>query len=258
MDCPRCTTPLQPLKVRRDLTIDWCPDCAGTWYDRGELEAALGVDGDFSPAAEGRAPRPGIRCPRCGTACTEVVWPADGTVSIDHCGSCGGNWLDKGELQAVHRVIEERSLPAADNVAVAVAPDGTVIRVLVAPLRRRIAWGWVATGAIVMVILFGAVLGFARFNELFSAFADRPIDEFGGREIWLASLPAFLLGGIVVGRGSPGFTIKEAALAALPATIVVAVLAQGRLGLPAIGALVVVGMILALVGGIIGERLQAS
>ncbi len=258
MDCPRCSAPLDTLKLRRNLELDWCPACAGTWYDGGELEAALGVDGGFAVAEEGRAQKAGVQCPRCSDACTELTWPAEGLVRIDHCGSCGGNWLDKGELEAIAKILEERKLPAAANIVETRALDGTMIRVLAAPLKKQTRWGWVATGAVVMVILFGLGLGFARFGEMFSAFSSSKVEDHSGHELWLASIPAFLLGGIFVGRGSSDFALKESALAALPAVAVVCVTAHGRLDSIATVGLIAVGMAVALVGGIIGERLQVS
>jgi ribosomal protein L37AE/L43A len=45
-----------------------------------------------------------MQCPRCGTALAER---AQYGVTIDECPSCGGLWLDKGELEHIARREEE-------------------------------------------------------------------------------------------------------------------------------------------------------
>jgi ribosomal protein L37AE/L43A len=44
-----------------------------------------------------------MACPRCGGALVERVHHS---VKIDECASCGGTWLDKGELAILERVDE--------------------------------------------------------------------------------------------------------------------------------------------------------
>ena len=43
-------------------------------------------------------------CPRCGTSLAEQDHLG---ITIDVCGSCGGVWLDKGELEAVEQRDDE-------------------------------------------------------------------------------------------------------------------------------------------------------
>ena len=40
MLCPHCTTAMQEV-TKSGVLIDVCPDCRGTWLDRGELEKIL-------------------------------------------------------------------------------------------------------------------------------------------------------------------------------------------------------------------------
>ncbi len=40
MLCPHCTTQMQEL-TKTGVLLDVCPDCKGTWLDRGELEKIL-------------------------------------------------------------------------------------------------------------------------------------------------------------------------------------------------------------------------
>jgi hypothetical protein len=43
MHCPRCGAKLQE-REHQHVRIDVCPDCGGTWLDRGELEMLEHVD----------------------------------------------------------------------------------------------------------------------------------------------------------------------------------------------------------------------
>jgi uncharacterized protein len=40
MLCPHCTTQMQEV-TKTGVLLDVCPDCKGTWLDRGELEKIL-------------------------------------------------------------------------------------------------------------------------------------------------------------------------------------------------------------------------
>jgi hypothetical protein len=49
-----------------------------------------------------------MKCLRCENEMTEVVKHG---VKIDHCTSCGGIWLDKGELGKIIGQLKEPSVP---------------------------------------------------------------------------------------------------------------------------------------------------
>ncbi|MEM9433618.1 MAG: zf-TFIIB domain-containing protein [Pseudomonadota bacterium] len=40
MLCPKCQVSLH-MAVRRDVEIDYCPNCRGVWLDRGELDKII-------------------------------------------------------------------------------------------------------------------------------------------------------------------------------------------------------------------------
>ena len=89
------------------VDLDLCPECGGLWLDAGEIErigkgsvveieelkrSLLG--NPFAQPATSAAPE---SCPACSAALKEVVM---GPVHVDFCRSCGGMWLDRGELEA--------------------------------------------------------------------------------------------------------------------------------------------------------------
>ena len=45
-----------------------------------------------------------MKCPHDGTALSARVYEAD--IQVDECESCGGMWLDKGELEQIQETIE--------------------------------------------------------------------------------------------------------------------------------------------------------
>lgn len=40
MNCPRCNVKLL-MTEKKDIEIDYCPECRGIWLDRGELEKLI-------------------------------------------------------------------------------------------------------------------------------------------------------------------------------------------------------------------------
>ncbi|WP_430813851.1 zf-TFIIB domain-containing protein [Carboxylicivirga sp. RSCT41] len=112
MDCPRCKSLLIKDTVK-DLNtgfeVDTCPSCGGTWFDKNELSQ---IDKVIEPTFLEIRHIPGkkdqiepLNCPSCKTspALHKSEHYRDKKVIIDHCPSCKGIWLDKGELEAIRK-----------------------------------------------------------------------------------------------------------------------------------------------------------
>lgn len=97
--------------VAPDLTTDVCPDCGGTFLDRGELNSlATGMAGDIELCClDGSAPTdtaPARRCPRCpDTSMQKVSLLSCLDLALDFCPECHGFYLDKGEAAQINDVL---------------------------------------------------------------------------------------------------------------------------------------------------------
>jgi Zn-dependent protease with chaperone function/Zn-finger nucleic acid-binding protein len=108
MNCPACQHELQQGINRQGKIIDYCESCQGMWLDRGEIFCyakqpalmATHLSNDLLDASSGER-----LCPRC-TKTMEVGGFVKKELQIDRCRSCGGIWLDSGELQTIKTLSE--------------------------------------------------------------------------------------------------------------------------------------------------------
>lgn len=110
MKCPACDFEMTEMPLG-GVTVDACHGgCGGLWLDAFELER---VDDRQDVPTEYllRIQRNPIikvdfsrkrACPRCeGVKLKRHFFSALKQVEVDHCPSCGGYWLDAGELQKI-------------------------------------------------------------------------------------------------------------------------------------------------------------
>ncbi|HZJ38504.1 MAG TPA: zf-TFIIB domain-containing protein [Chthoniobacterales bacterium] len=122
MVCPACENNLTQL-VAAGVVLDVCSGgCGGIWFDSFELqkvEAAQEITGDV----EISIPRDLARkvdyqkrriCPTCvGVVLMRHFYSKLRRVVVDECPSCGGFWLDAGELENIRA--ERESLVAEEK-----------------------------------------------------------------------------------------------------------------------------------------------
>lgn len=114
MRCPRCrTAPLFEIHYR-DIDVDVCIECQGTWFDLGELEAMVNSarqdarGGIFEPDAgaptHGVGPDPTevayVKCPKCEKLMNRTNFERRSGIIVDWCRQ-HGIWLDGGEIAQV-------------------------------------------------------------------------------------------------------------------------------------------------------------
>ncbi len=117
MDCPKCPLgKLGEVTVHAlmgapgqtvDLTVDQCFTCQGVWFDAGELDQYLKlkltvVSSDFLPDTSVKAIDQQIgKCPKCHVEMEQRKEPKRKNIVVDFCKTCGGLWLDIGELDRI-------------------------------------------------------------------------------------------------------------------------------------------------------------
>ncbi len=110
MQCPACDNALQPITVGT-LTVDGCDGgCGGLWFDAFELkrvdethestgESLLDLRRDANLRIDADKRR---SCPKCPSMVMMRHYTSPKKlVLVDECPSCGGFWLDAGELAAL-------------------------------------------------------------------------------------------------------------------------------------------------------------
>jgi Zn-finger nucleic acid-binding protein len=108
-ECHRCWIDLDKKEIEifgPNLVIDVCPKCKGIWLDKNELNKLL-KDRKLSAYLTkhiGTKSRSPMVCPRCGM--TMDIEKAD-DIDVDVCLSCGGVWLDQGELESLKTKSEQ-------------------------------------------------------------------------------------------------------------------------------------------------------
>ncbi len=119
MNCPKCAVAMTALKYA-DVTVDRCAGCGGIWLDALEdmrLRALAGAEVIDAPpsrpgAAEVREATGSIGCPRCGRRMLLLMVERTPPIYFEHCGGCGGVFLDAGELREMKSTTLEEWLRA--------------------------------------------------------------------------------------------------------------------------------------------------
>lgn len=122
MLCPRDQTQLHAEKYEGEVQVDRCHSCDGVWLQRNELEAIQELlERDYSAQLRGidvvaqayerarQSSRPGALCPKCAKPLHAEEYAYCSQIIVDRCGTCGGIWLDSGELRALEVFFERET-----------------------------------------------------------------------------------------------------------------------------------------------------
>lgn len=122
--CPACQKEMTKIFVpSAGINIDICLDgCGGLYFDNREFkyfdephenieEITKAIEGkQFTPVDES-LPR---TCPVCGARMTKNYTSVKKEVQIDECYSCGGKFLDHGELEKIRAQYKTEADRSAD------------------------------------------------------------------------------------------------------------------------------------------------
>jgi Zn-finger nucleic acid-binding protein len=108
MQCPVCRKhTMSATEVAPKLTGSTCSACAGTWIPRSHYDAWRATQPGDTPASATPVQiavtdvHASKLCPQCGHLLLPYRVGHGLTFSIDHCGACGGVWLDRNEWDAI-------------------------------------------------------------------------------------------------------------------------------------------------------------
>ncbi len=107
MQCVKCSGTLIAKQVA-GVMVDQCDRCGGVWFDARELDRVLqhGQFDDLQTRLSRGVDYDALRgnCPRCkgDGKLVRVVSDVRDDIHIDTCTVCYGQWLDSGEVEALH------------------------------------------------------------------------------------------------------------------------------------------------------------
>lgn len=112
LECPNCNQLMKRLSIRfkggyETIQLDFCQDCEGIWFDRGELIKTLEIDikdiSKYFPSKTKQSYKgTGKRfCPVCQKMMTLINYSKDSNIWVDICSNGCGIFLDAGELELI-------------------------------------------------------------------------------------------------------------------------------------------------------------
>jgi|GEM_PF-2525711 len=119
--CPDCKSSLAP-KSFYGMTVDACPQCAGIFFDEGEInrvraagpQALSELEDMVQPTMAITSERATLRlCPCCDKGMDTYRYQYTSKVMLDSCSDCGGLWIQDGELAAIRQYLEQERTATA-------------------------------------------------------------------------------------------------------------------------------------------------
>jgi Zn-finger nucleic acid-binding protein len=119
MNCPVCGTELRTIQYE-GVSIEECEACEGRWLEAGKLKEIIDARDVQFGAADRQAAAKGLRnpgvppkeierpipCPNCRVPTAAINYGQDTGIIINRCSTCGGTWLDRGELEKIQLLLE--------------------------------------------------------------------------------------------------------------------------------------------------------
>jgi hypothetical protein len=102
------------------VEVDHCLSCAGIWLDSGELElltrqpdASRVIESALEDGKRGSGTR---RCPICKKKMDCVMIGSNHEIEIDRCTRNHGIWFDRGELEQIAALLDDRKQSAVADL----------------------------------------------------------------------------------------------------------------------------------------------
>jgi len=138
MKCPACKN-LMIVVEHEKIELDYCVNCAGVWFDAGELELFLESmnleKNSLSPqnllsSPEARTSEKKRKCPICGKKMKKTTIGQEPKVLIDACTKGDGLWFDGGEVEQLVKQLTGKSTQRPDSQGRIINFMGKVFMVL--------------------------------------------------------------------------------------------------------------------------------
>lgn len=123
MKCPVCKS-LMIVVEHEHIELDYCVECAGVWFDAGELEllletmqlagSILSVDSILT-SPEAKSSEKKRKCPICGKKMKKATIGHDPEVLIDACVRGDGLWFDSGEVGQIITQLSDKTAGESDS-----------------------------------------------------------------------------------------------------------------------------------------------
>lgn len=99
------------------IRVEQCADCGGLWLDQGELDRiveteradARWMDLDLWRDTEAVQGQPSARACPYGHGPLATLTYGESGIEVDVCPTCGGVWLDTGELEKILAYLSKRA-----------------------------------------------------------------------------------------------------------------------------------------------------
>ena len=123
MKCPVCKN-LMIVVEHEKIELDYCVNCAGVWFDSGELELFLETmnleknslsPGNLLSSPEAKTAEKKRKCPICGKKMRKTAIGEEPRVLIDACTKGDGLWFDGGEVEQLIKQLAGKSPQASSS-----------------------------------------------------------------------------------------------------------------------------------------------
>jgi len=124
--CPACGKKMQKIYMpEQKVNLDVCTNCGGIYFDNREFDKFDENCEDITPLvnlfenktfAETDTSNERI-CPVCGMKMVKNYASANHEIQVDECYSCGGKFLDNGELEKIRAQYETEEARVSDVLA---------------------------------------------------------------------------------------------------------------------------------------------
>lgn len=117
MNCPICKKNKLSEIILRNVSVDNCSECLGSWFEKDELRLAKDAEDKninwldidlWEDTTKFKISPDQKLCPSCRLPLYEVEY-GDSGIKVDVCSLCFGIWLDRGEFKKIIKYLQNKA-----------------------------------------------------------------------------------------------------------------------------------------------------